>query len=211
MRALSFDRRLLLCISLAAGLPNLSVAQLPPPPSGIYACTDQYGRNLKSDRPIAECADREQRQLNPDGSLKRVIITAEEQRRRDEAATAAQRAKIEGNEQARRDRIMLQRYPNEETWERLMREALSTPVSTWEGAVDRISAARKEAIQLGEETEFYKRTTIPLALKRKIDQNEITIASELALIQTQREEINRIRDRFAADLRKLRRLWAEQR
>ena len=40
---------------------------------GIYTCVDGKGAKRNSDRPIPECSDREQRVLNKDGSLMRVI------------------------------------------------------------------------------------------------------------------------------------------
>ena len=52
-----------------------------PSVAGIYTCTDGQGRKLTSDRPIAECVSREQRQLNRDGSLRRTVpptLTPEE-------------------------------------------------------------------------------------------------------------------------------------
>ncbi|MEK9803169.1 MAG: DUF4124 domain-containing protein, partial [Curvibacter sp.] len=42
-------------------------------PGGIYTCTDAQGRKLTSDRPIRECADREQLLLNPSGTVRAVI------------------------------------------------------------------------------------------------------------------------------------------
>ena len=42
------------------------------PRTGIYTC-EVNGRKITSDRPIAECAAKEQRLLNPDGSLRRVV------------------------------------------------------------------------------------------------------------------------------------------
>jgi len=42
-------------------------------PQGIYTCTDAKGRKLTSDRPIPECADREQRVLNPSGTVKTIV------------------------------------------------------------------------------------------------------------------------------------------
>jgi len=38
-----------------------------------YTCVDSKGNKRSSDRPIPECSDREQRVLNKDGSLRRVI------------------------------------------------------------------------------------------------------------------------------------------
>jgi hypothetical protein len=39
----------------------------------IYSCVDDKGRKLTSDRPIAECMDRVQNELNPSGTVKRVL------------------------------------------------------------------------------------------------------------------------------------------
>jgi hypothetical protein len=39
----------------------------------VYTCVDAKGQRRSSDRPIAECADREQRVLGPAGTVKRVL------------------------------------------------------------------------------------------------------------------------------------------
>jgi len=39
----------------------------------IYSCVDAKGAKRTSDRPIPECSDREQRILNKDGTVKRVL------------------------------------------------------------------------------------------------------------------------------------------
>ena len=47
----------------------------------VYTCVAANGRTLTSDRPIAECLDREQRVLAPDGTLQHVVppsLTADE-------------------------------------------------------------------------------------------------------------------------------------
>jgi hypothetical protein len=41
--------------------------------AAIYSCVDANGRRLTSDRPITECLAREQRLLNADGSIRRVV------------------------------------------------------------------------------------------------------------------------------------------
>ena len=93
-------------------------AQAPQPAGGpsIYACVDSKGRRLTSDRPIAECLDREQRELNPSGSLRRMVVPPPTEMER-QAQEARERADTERRaqaaEQARRDRVMLVRYPNE--------------------------------------------------------------------------------------------------
>ena len=47
-----------------------------PPPSNIYTCTTPDGRRLTSDRPIPECQSREQRVLNSDGSVRKMVPPA---------------------------------------------------------------------------------------------------------------------------------------
>jgi hypothetical protein len=42
----------------------------------IYACVDAKGMQRKSDRPIPECSDREQRVLGAGGTVKRVVPPA---------------------------------------------------------------------------------------------------------------------------------------
>ena len=56
---------------LFTGLSGMTSSQVPlPNQQGIYTCVDARNRKLTSDRPIPECADREQRVLNPSGTLK---------------------------------------------------------------------------------------------------------------------------------------------
>ena len=52
-----------------------------PAAAAIYSCVDASGKRLTSDRPIAECSNREQRLLNADGSVRRIVtpdLTADE-------------------------------------------------------------------------------------------------------------------------------------
>src|SRR5438552_17019408 len=73
----------------------------------IYTCVDANGKRLTSDRPLPECALREQRQLNADGSVRRIVppaMTADERaeaelKEREEAA-----ARIARQDAVRRDR-----------------------------------------------------------------------------------------------------------
>ena len=59
------------CVALAAAAQ--AWAQQARPPQEVYTCIDKHGRRITSDRPIAECLDREQRELNPSGSERRRI------------------------------------------------------------------------------------------------------------------------------------------
>lgn len=84
--------------------------------SGIFSCVDGKGRRITSDRPIAECTDREQVQFNRDGTVKRTIpptltpLEAAAQSERDRKA--AEDAKREA-EARRLERALVARYPNQ--------------------------------------------------------------------------------------------------
>ena len=74
------------------------------PPPNIYTCTTPDGRRLTSDRPIAECQAREQRVLNSDGSVRKMLppaMSPEEQsafdqrKRMEEVQRAAQQDAID--------------------------------------------------------------------------------------------------------------------
>src|SRR5688572_28918452 len=85
-------------------------------PAAIYSCVDASGKKLTSDRPIAECATREQKVLNPDGSVRRVVpptLTADERAEQEarERQLAVERAQQQ--DAVRRDRNLMVRFPNE--------------------------------------------------------------------------------------------------
>lgn len=94
----------------------------------IYTCVDAQGRRLTSDRPILACIDREQKQLNPSGTVRRRIApapTAAEQAQLDAQAMEAARERSRLADEKRRDRALLARFPHRDSHERERRAALS--------------------------------------------------------------------------------------
>ena len=85
------------------------------PVGGIYTCVDGQGRKLTSDRPIPECLDREQKVLNPSGTVKQKVgpsLTAAERAQQEAKERAQQEEQSRLAEEHRRDRALLIRYPN---------------------------------------------------------------------------------------------------
>jgi hypothetical protein len=83
---------------------------------GIYSCVDGTGKRITSDRPIAECLDREQRVLNKDGSQKQTVpprMNAEERAAEEERKHLAELAEAARKDAVRRDRNLMMRYPDE--------------------------------------------------------------------------------------------------
>ena len=67
--------------AIAAAAGTLAWAQAQPVPGGVYTCIDAKGRKLTADRPIVECIDREQKVLNPSGTVRAKVgpsLTAQE-------------------------------------------------------------------------------------------------------------------------------------
>ncbi|MBW8723329.1 MAG: DUF4124 domain-containing protein, partial [Polaromonas sp.] len=80
----------------------------------IYTCVDGKGRKITADRPIAECMDRTQQELNRTGTVRRQVgpsLTAEERAVQEEKDKAAAEVRAREAEEKRRDRALLLRYP----------------------------------------------------------------------------------------------------
>lgn len=177
---------------------------------GIYTCVDASGRRITSDRPIAQCMDRDQQELRNDGTVKRVIkpvMTAEERARAEalEKLRAEEKARIE--DAARRDRNLLQRYPNEAAHRAARNKELADANETIATNRKRIAELEVERKGLLTEAEFYRKGNMPAQLKRKLDENDISVGGALRTIATQQAEITKVNERFDAELIRLKRLW----
>jgi hypothetical protein len=200
-------RALVGCL-LLGGLPGPAWAE------GIYTCVDSKGRRLTADRPIAECMDREQRELNASGTLKRKIgpsLTAQE-RAAEEAK--ARKAAEEGNrvaEEKKRNRALLARYPDRATHDKERAAALDRANEAIEAAhqnTQELVAARK---RLDTELEFYRKdpAKVPAKLKREIEENQEHTQAQRRFIGNQDSEKRRINAQFDEELARLKELWAQ--
>ncbi|SEF25709.1 DUF4124 domain-containing protein [Variovorax sp. NFACC27] len=183
--------------------------------AGIYTCTDARGRTLTADRPIAECSDREQRELNPSGSVRRKVeptYTARElQEREDRAREAAiQAARL--TDERRRERALLVRYPNLATHDRERSEALAQIDAVTQAAKKRIAELGEDRKKIDEELEFYKQdvSKAPGAVRRKLDDNTQSVAVQNRFIAEQEEEKKRVNARFDEERTRLKTLWTPQ-
>jgi hypothetical protein len=198
--------------TLVLALPMAAWGQAAKPAvaGGIYTCIDSQGRRLTADRPIAECAHKEQQLLNRDGSVRAVVpatMTAEEralQETRDRAAAEARAAQADA---VRRDRNLLARFPNEAAHNRAREAAADTvrlALKATELRLRELEAARKP---LRDEAEFYQGKTLPAKLKAAIEANETSVEAQRAANANQEAELVRINKIYDAELERLRRLW----
>ena len=196
-------------VGAACGVWAQTPAQ--PPAGGIYTCTDDKGRRLTADRPIAECSAKEQQVLNRDGSLRMVLpptLTAEERARKDARERAEKEARAAAADAVRRDRNLMARFPNEEAHARAREAALDTVRMAIKTTELRLSALAVERKPLSDEAEFYKGRALPPKLKAAIDANDAAVDAQRGSQAAQEAELGRINRLYDAELDRLRKLWS---
>ena len=177
----------------------------------VYTCVDPHGRRITSDRPIRECADREQKVLNPDGSQRQVIgpsMTAEERAAHEEAERQRLQAEAARRDAVRQDRNLMARYRSEEAHQKARANALEPTVAAIRSGQLRLDELAKERQQLDSEAEFYRGREMPRALKLKYEQNDAAAAAQRDAIEQHAAETRRIDALYDDELARLRRLWA---
>ena len=195
---------------------DLARAQAPGTSGGIYTCVDRNGRRLTADRPIAECLDREQRELGPSGIVRRQIgpslteqeRAAQEAQRRKEAEARAREL-----EERRRERVLTARYPDKATHDVERAAAIQMVDDVTATAEKRLVELAQQRKAFDVEMEFYKKdpSKAPMSLRRKIAENEESIAEQQRFIAGQDQEKRRVHQRFDVELAQLRKLWDAQR
>lgn len=178
--------------------------------AGIYSCVDGNGRRLTSDRPIPECSTREQRMLNADGSVQRIVPptrTLDEQAEYEarERKAALERAALQ--DAIRRDRNLLGRFPDESAHRKAREAALDDVDKGVRFSEGRLKELERERKPLVDEAEFYKGKQMPLKLRQSLDANDAATTAQRSLVQNQKDEILRIDRLYDAELARLKKLW----
>ena len=191
---------------------NLAQAQSASNGPGIYTCTDARGRTLTSDRPIAECSDREQKILNASGTVKARLspaLTAQEHAALEAKEKADQEERARLNEEKRRDRALLARYPSQAMHDKERGEALAQIGVVRQAAMHRVQELLRQRTVINEEMEFYKKdpSKAPPSVRRQVDELTQSLAIQGRFIADQDAEFKRVNARFDEELTRLRRLW----
>ena len=214
MRAWTLSRALApTATALAASVAaSALLAQAQPQGSGsIYTCTDDRGRRLTSDRPIPECAAKEQQVLNRDGSLKTIhppTLTADERAEKDARERKAAEIRLARAEATRRDKNLLARYPSEAAHRKARENALESvrlAIKTTEQRLKDLAAERKPLL---DEAEFYQGKALPAKLKSQIDANDAAVAAQRVAAANQEAELARLNGLYDVELARLQKLWA---
>lgn len=179
--------------------------------AAIYSCVDANGRRLTSDRPIPECLAREQRLLNADGSIRRVVpptMTVDELAEADAKKRQAEVDRVAQQDAIRRDRNLLVRFPNEAAHTKAREAALDDVRKGVTFSEDRLADLQRERKPLQDESEFYKGKKMPAKLKQQLDANDAAAAAQRSLVQNQKDEIKRINALYDVEFGRLKKLWS---
>ena len=190
-----------------AGFCGLTAAQ------SIYTCVDAKGRTITADRPIAECIDRTQRELSRSGLVKRQVgpsLTAYEVAAQDEKDKQAAEVRAREAEDKRRDRALLLRYPARAVHDQERTTALAQIDVVIHAASKRTGELADQRKAIASDFEFYVKdpSKAPASLKRRMEDNEGSIAVQQRFIADQEQEKKRVNQRFDEELAKLKQLWA---
>ena len=179
----------------------------------IYQC-ELNGKKVTSDRLIPECVNKEQRQLNADGSLNRIIApvpTADERSELDQKQRDADAKRAADNDAIRRDRNLMQRFPNEAEHRKARAKALDDIRASAKNSAARIDLLMLEKKKLEDEKLFYVNDhvnkTLPSSLKQKLDANDASLEAQKSLAQNQQSEVVRINALYDIELARLKKLW----
>ena len=194
-------------VVVAGAMSGFAVAQ------SIYSCVDAKGRKLTSDRPIAECTDRTQRELSPQGTTKRIVgptLTAQEIAAQEQKEKAEFESRASALEEKRRDRALRARYPNRAVHENERLLALEQVNEVIKSSAKRSQELAEQRAAINLEMEFYKKdpSKAPQAVKRRLEENDSSAALQKRFLVDQDLEKRRINVRFDEELIKLKQLWA---
>ena len=184
------------------------------PGGAIYTCVDAQGRRITSDRPIMECLDREQKQLNSSGTLRRLVppsLTASERAEQEEREHRRAEEEMRRVEERRLNRALLSRYPSQGAHDAERASALQAVQDAIDSGQRRIVELREQRHRLEQETEFYKTPSKwPIRLKRQMEENQQQIDAQQRFIAGQEDERQRVNTRFDEELARLKGLWAQR-
>ena len=138
----------------------------------IYSCVDAKGRRLTADRPIMECLDREQKQYGDNGTVKGRLppsYTAEERAVEDEKNHQAQVAAQRQAEFKRRDRVLLNRYPDAASHQRERAASLARLDDAIAAGEQRIADLGRQRKDLEQQSATAKTVAKSHQARRQID------------------------------------------
>jgi len=168
----------------------------------MYVCTDRAGHTHAERYPPPECKDRDVRQLNPDGSLKKIIPAplTREQRKKKEAEDEARLLEEEQERaQAHKDRALLETYGSADEIDSARRRDLAGRQMLIDRANQRIAQYDRERKRLEDEAEFYAHHEMPAELRDKFAANKVLVQQQEKTRADAQVEMQHINEHYDAE------------
>ena len=179
-------------------------AQQSTAPRKTYCCTDNDGQQICSDQLPQQCFNRAYRVMEGVTVIKRVEAPLTPEQRR--VRIAEEKRKLEEErarrEQLTRDRILFDTYNTVQDIDVQRERALKEIEKGMLQAQTELADLEKKRRTLNEETEFYKRKSIPHELQSAIRANEADIAAQQSIIDSKKKDIAQVNARFDDDKRR---------
>lgn len=183
-----------------------------PASAGIFSCVDEQGRRHSADRPIPDCLNREQSELNPSGTVRRKIAPAMTDQQRAEAQERERQALIERQQavvERQREQALLLRYPDQAAHDRERALAIEQVSEVIKVSTRRIAELQEQRSALENELDNTRRDPqrTPALIRRQLDEIQQNLGLQEQFVGDQLAEKRRINQRFDAELAKLRAHW----
>jgi hypothetical protein len=191
----------MLLLSFAVVAPALAQQA----PQRMYKCVDARGHVYYTQVPPRECLGRETQELNKSGSVikktERAPTQAEIQAREAEKKKKAE-AEERNKEERRKNLALLNTYSSEKDIEDQRARALKEAQGAIEATEKSIIGAHKRQKDLEAEKEFYVKKPMPAKLKQEINNVDIEIKNQTALLEAKKKEISAINAKYDEDKRR---------
>jgi hypothetical protein len=190
--------------ALSAILGTASLA-LPGVAWCTFVCKPPGGSMIMRDDLPPECASVEIRELNPDGTLKRVIPPPRTtQQRKAEEEAQKQRADCVQQNEARKqgDETLLRRYPMEGDLIVARDRALANERARVDQQNQRLKELKLARAGLEREKASYQGRPMPEGLRSGLEANDSATAAAERQIEATNSGIGRLSDKFDADLKR---------
>lgn len=132
-----------------------------------------------------------------------------------EEERAAEQAKVQQESavdiaravEARRDRNLLTRYPNEARYNDIRKDAVASLNASIHEAEARIAQLSADRRRLSGEGALYAGKTVPDKLKSAIDASTASLSTEKSVLQDRQADLVRAEKNYDDDLARLKKIW----
>jgi hypothetical protein len=172
-------------------------------------CVNAQGRNVCGDILPTECYGRAYREISERGITVRQIeapLTPEQRAQRELDLERKKKEEVLAREEKRRNEALLNAYASEADIDFMRDRALEPLSNAMKETVAKQLEAQQDKKRLESELEFYKKKPVPLKLKERIKTNEGDIEALSVMIETKKQEMERITTRFTEEKRRFNQL-----